>query len=493
MGSKFNELNNLDDIENDLNFDDEIQNDAYDYDYDYSEYDDYEEYGNEDYDDYFTTSSYERLEEDNYDEDDRDEEENEKPNNFRNIIIKVVLLILVVLLLIWGVSLFLGMSKKNSDKKDNVTVIKNDEINIEETFTKIKGAALKYYQEDNINDEEKKTVSINKLKKSGLIEKISSTYDLDKSNIILTKDNDNYILKIILVYDDTEKSRTYKLNNYSYCVDTYLCEEQDSTNIDITDTSASEENDSEKEYLYEYIKNDKILSNWTSWTEYEKTDCNTQGVVCSSNDSNCLTEVKLYQRKEKVGTYNKVYESSRYAFQTNETENIKVCSKYDYVKINNVYYKMTKNSNYKVLGAIKKDTQSDYYNWKYNGRASYSTPPSDSITTRYVFVGPDYTNCTNTCNNNLKYYYDSYTFTKTLTKTNNPSKDCSSSSTKVVANYSITSQKIAFSREELYGTVCYKSYRTRSVSDNKLTEWSYYNDEKLLNSGYEYTGNKKEK
>ena len=47
----------------------------------------------------------------------------------------------------------------------------------------------------------------------------------------------------------------------------------------------------------------------------------------------------------------------------------------------------------------------------------------------------------------------------------------------------------AYRTEPLYGTVCYKSTKSRTA--NKQTKWSSYNDTSLLNSGWVYTGNKR--
>ena len=53
--------------------------------------------------------------------------------------------------------------------------------------------------------------------------------------------------------------------------------------------------------------------------------------------------------------------------------------------------------------------------------------------------------------------------------------------------------EIATRREPLYGTVCYKSTKTRDLIDSgkTMTTWSKYNDEELLNNGWYYTGEKK--
>ena len=49
--------------------------------------------------------------------------------------------------------------------------------------------------------------------------------------------------------------------------------------------------------------------------------------------------------------------------------------------------------------------------------------------------------------------------------------------------------------EKLYGTVCYKSTKSRTLesSASTKTKWSSYNDRDLLDNGWTYTGRKKRK
>ena len=187
------------------------------------------------------------------------------------------------------------------------------------------------------------------------------------------------------------------------------------------------------------------------------------------------------------------YQTERSAFKTLEKEIRPICKNYDYIKINGSYYRTIKDSNYKLIGNIKSNTQADYYNWKYNGRKLYHNPPSDTVNTRYVFVREDYSNCSTTCSDHPDYYYDSYTYTKELTRVNNTESDCNSLITKVVPNFGIEPQKITVSREEKsINTVCYESIRTRILNEGKkTTKWSNYNDKKLLEKGYNYTGKNK--
>ena len=82
-----------------------------------------------------------------------------------------------------------------------------------------------------------------------------------------------------LVYDQITKTKTYLVSNYSYCDTTYLCEKQENSSED-SDSSSVEDEDVDA-YLYEYIKEGKIsLSDWSLWSDYEKTSCGFLTVKC---------------------------------------------------------------------------------------------------------------------------------------------------------------------------------------------------------------------
>lgn len=451
----FDELDNLDSnlsAQNNYYYDEESSFDGTLNDYDYLDYD-YNAPGRGEDNDYYNEEII----------DDEDDEYNDK-SSYRNKIIKFIIILIMIILAIWIITLITKNSNKKYDDNSEVKVIKTNTLDNEEMFLKTKTAALKYFSEERVEDSINQEKTIKLLKSLGYIDTSSDSYDLEQSNIKLTENSDKYNLIITLVYDDNKKSRTYEISNYSYCIDSYLCEEQEILEMDEENQDIQNTTDDVTEENSKSIKEEIKLSKWSLWSNYERASCDTQRITCNSNDNNCLTEVKTYERKEKVGTHNKIYNNTRFAFSTNIAENINVCKSYDYIKIDGVYYRTDKNSYYKVLGGIKKDTKSNYYNWRYDGRNSYTTPPSDTITTRYVYVEPDYSSCTNTCKNNPKYYYDKYTFTKQLVTSINPSTDCSNLTSQVIANYSISKQNINISRvEDLYGTVCYKSTRTRKL------------------------------
>ena len=83
----------------------------------------------------------------------------------------------------------------------------------------------------------------------------------------------------------------------------------------------------------------------------------------------------------------------------------------------------------------------------------------------------------------------------TSSKTTTTSQaSCGEYTYKTIPIYStIVVTEKATRKEPLYGDVCYKSTQTRTVLANSSTQkkWSIYNDTKLLNDGWVYTGNKK--
>ena len=73
---------------------------------------------------------------------------------------------------------------------------------------------------------------------------------------------------------------------------------------------------------------------------------------------------------------------------------------------------------------------------------------------------------------------------------------CGGFTTKTIPIYgTVTVTEKATRTEKLYGTVCYKSTKSRTLesSASTKTKWSSYNDRDLLDNGWTYTGRKKRK
>lgn len=481
--------------------------------YTYDEYDD-DYYYEEDDSVLDEVEEYSNYQNDDYNYNDGDDDD--KSSVIRGRVIKAIIIIFVVGLVVFTGSRLLSGKNKTKDDIDVATKVENKKINIDNDIENIKSSVLSYYTAENVpttigNDS---LLTLNDLNKNNILPKLSSSsYDNEKSYAKLTKKEDKYILEVSLKAKETSKTKTYEVNNYSYCINAYLClmdeELENSLNespvdIDITsneddtaldDDTENNDNSGTQDYLYKYIKNssNKKLSEWSLWNKYQRTPCTTPSKTCDSNDMNCLEEVKLYQRKERIGSYPRVYTTTKNSIKQTKLNKKQTCNKHDYIKINNNYYQAPLNSNYQDITKITSNTRSSYGNFIYNGRKVYQTPPTDTINTYYIFVGIDNANCGDNCNTLPKYIYDSYTFNKTL-KPVDGLKGCNKLANSVVPSYIISPVAVSVTREEgLYGTVCYSSTRTRSIltSNNSDVKWSYYNDKSLLDAGYIYSGETK--
>ena len=276
------------------------------------------------------------------------------------------------------------------------------------------------------------------------------------------------------------------------------------------------------EYLYEYKKTTSTkTSDWTPWSSWSKADCSTAEINCSDSDNTCLMKLQMLKRKEQIGTYEKTYAKQRDMIVQTGSYTARSCSKYNYVEINKTIYATTTTTTYTRTNTITSSTKQSSGGWTYNGPVVYANPPRDTATTHYKYVGADYSECEITCSTTPKYIYDSYTYTGGLYSVSSTtsaasgavSASTSSSTTSQTTNIgsqmscgeyvyktipvyaTVTVSEKAKRTEPLYGTVCYKSTKTRTlVSSGKTeTKWSTYNDTSLLNSGWSYTGNKKVK
>ena len=444
------------------------------------------------------------------------EEFEPKGYSFRNIILKLMAFLVVILLVIWIVSKF--VINKHSTKK-----ISKEEIS--EQFTsntkKMKNSALSYYVKDNIpqKDNESLKLSLKEMIDKNIISNLKDTSkkqcDVKKSYIQLTMTNDNYLLKVNLVCSDKSDYSLYHLGKFDYCK-TYLCqkksvandtdenaqiEENDKKNETITDDKNSnvEVPTNDNQYLYEYKYISKaVMSNWSNWSVSVKESCSTKAVDCSDTDYNCLTKTKMETKQIQVGTYQKPNYINRNAIKKVTTTNQLACQYYNYVVINNIIYVTNTLTDYNTVEGITSSSTSSVGSWVYTGKITSTMPLSDTVNTHYVFISADYSNI-----QSPKYTYSSFKLNNSIEKVssykekgNLKPQSCGPLVNKNIKVYISTNEKnIAYSTEPIYGEVCYKSTSTRSIITPAKTsiKWSYYNDKSLLNNGWTYTGNKKNK
>lgn len=471
----------------------------------------------------------------------KDDYNNEFP--YKNFLLRFILIIIAVALVICIITV---LTRKNQ----NIEANSGTDAIFSDNLERIKVEALNYYNESNIPKEVGKST---KLTLDQMIEKKLLTPIKDRDNklcsgkksfIKLTKKNDEYQLKVNLSCDNDEDYMILHLNKNTYCTDTYLCENKATKtedNNEVSNNEEQQEQESEKnyeyipntttktkkitrkyttskktkkirktkiiktnkgsitvtdttaKYKYEYVKNSSYkLSNWSAWTGWKKTNCNTSKIKCNDNDYSCLKELERFDRKEIIDSYSKAYTVSNNNLKHTGNINKTMCSNYNYVIIDDVVYRLTSSQDYNLINNIGKSTKKTTGGWKYNGEKSYIEPQSDTYNTRYILIGLDYSECANTCNGKQKYRYDKYTYSKDIARVD--SITCSKNKNISITTYNRKKEVITFTREEkLYGTVCYKNERTRSLisSGSIIKKWSKYNDRSLLDNGYSYTGNRK--
>ena len=275
-----------------------------------------------------------------------------------------------------------------------------------------------------------------------------------------------------------------------------------------------------REYIYEYQKSVSAqLSEWSLWSNWNKTSCATQEVNCYDSDSTCLYKLQMLTRKEQIGTYEKIYSKTReMQIQAGSYEE-KTCSKYNYLVINNIIYATTTTTTYTQINTITSTTRQTVGEWIYKGRQKFTNPPNSTAKTKYIFAGANFSNCEETCQTFPDYYYDVYQYSGNLNQVNSlketPGKITSETTTEDTVTSTTTTEascgeyiiktipiyrtvivtEKAKRTEPLYGDVCYQSTKTREIISSAHTEtkWSTYNDKTLIDSGWTYTGNKKVK
>ena len=529
---------------------------------------------------------------------------------FRNFLLKLILIIIFVFLLVWLLPKFIAPAvnkdlKNNSSNTTQINALTSQIFS--DNLNKMKEAAISYYTDERLPEKngESKQMTLSEMIGlkliAPLIDKNNKAVDVEASYVKITKDDNEYILKVNIKDSEKEDYILVHLGCYTYCkgnvcekkseniiikgstikADTpitkkYYCQIANGKyygkfgnivnkntyenecitkpvekhycaivndkyygkngtvvnketyenecitkpsdkyycaivngkyydkNGNIVDKKAYEESCNTKEYLYEYAKTIKAsFSSWTKWSGWLETSCNTRAITCDANDISCLREVKLYNRKEKIGTHEKEYIKERNVQIKASSYSAKTCKKYSYVIVNNTTYAVT--NTYTNVTNITSSTASSVAGWKYEGRTLYNNPPRDTEKTRYIFVGADYSYCSDTCTTLPNYYYDKYTYTGSMTRVSSTSEapvssgsqvvaTCTDYETKIVNVYrNVVKTEIATRTEPLYGTVCYSSDRTRKLTSAGKTEktWSYYNDTNLLNNNWYYTGAKK--
>jgi len=266
---------------------------------------------------------------------------------------------------------------------------------------------------------------------------------------------------------------THKINGY-------VKDNAGNTNVcSITVTKKSEN------YEYQYSKPiPETYSAWSSW--------NTKEYKCSAPPS--FNNTNVYQAEDlgskKVSYYTYGVGKEIIANQIKETGKVsqKTCKGYTYYKTS-----QTSTKTYAIHTAT---------DWEFVGIVSLSGTPTDTLATKYVFVGIDWDRCGSSCTTTPYTTWKKYTrkvstltATDTITESTGATVKCTSYETKDTVLFTSYQKVVGYeeTRTINYKTVCTYKYRTRTITKDAYTDykWSYYNDQKLLNDGYKMTGNKR--
>ena len=452
------------------------------------------------------------------------EEYEDNSSSIKKLIIKVViaLIILIISFVLKKVMItyeYINKEGVNTNPYANATYKDNLEH--------INSVMLGYFDEDKLKEVKNKPykVTVKELIDEGVLVSIVDANDKvcnsKKSYVEISpiEDKENeYILKTKLKCSKEDNYILKHLGHYNYCSD-FLCEKEQVT-ISKKTTSPTEvikfgnedklnknikvypkeetpyvpEEDQTKQF--EYAKTTKAtFDNWSMWSGWIKTSCDTPKENCDDRDPLCRRKIVIHERDEKVKNYSHKYEAPRKEIQQATTSEIKGCNNYNYIVIDNIIY--ATNAVYTMVNSISSSTKSTQGNWEYKGEQSFDTPQSDSVLKIYKFVKIDFSSCKETCEGKpLKYVYDVYEFTGTLENASeNADFLCKGSMSKTVALYKTTDVVDTSSRKEpVYGKVCYYNMKTRNVKTkgNTKKEFSSFNDQKLLDKNYYYTGKVKD-
>ena len=449
---------------------------------------------------------------------------------FRDFLLKLILIIIFVLLLAWLLPKFIA-PKIVENVNENATTINKNEISalssqiFNDNINMMKEAAINYYTDERLPKESGKS---SKMTLEDMIEKKIITPLTDKNNkdcdvkasyVKITKEDDEYVLKVNLKDSEREDYILTHLGHYEYCknsicekekTDIIIKEEKPQTSPDESNNSSSENSNpstnqnsqpsEQPKYLYKYQKRTGLeFSKWTDWSEWTETSCDTKAIYCSDTNPSCLSKQVVYSKKVQNGTYQKKYTTSYKDIVQMGASTKKACSNYNYVIVNSKLYITT---DYTSVNTITNTTASTRGEWIYSVRETYSTPPTPNATTKYVFVATDFSNCGTTCDSNIRYIYDKYLYVgqmievkNTTSSLDNETISCGEYITKEIPIYSlITKTNIATRQEPLQNNICYKSTSTRTLINSGTLEykWSKYGDTNLLNNGWTYTGERKQ-
>ncbi len=446
---------------------------------------------------------------------------NERKDNFsiRDIVLQILFVIIFIFALMW-------LFPSKSFVTDSLAPL-YDRIFADNIVT-MKDAAKAYYTDPRLPQEvgDKVKMTLGEMEDKKLIipfvDSEGNACDKTASYVEITKMEDEYIMKVNLKCGDQENYILVYMGCYTYC-NTYICEKDEEdietpeilpTNPDKTTTTKPVEPadptkpvdptpdpekpvdpevpEEPKEYICKYVKTvDATYTSWGSWSDWTTTP------KYEDDLTDVETKTETTYVKEQVHIGNKIttttttYEDKNKPIYENKQiltgyENKEVCTKTETQTVNTGEY---------VYG--------EWVDTKVTTTSPSKPAETDTITWYWVAVS------TESCGDCAYGQYQVWgklertkvakTTTKEVCVATEVQKTPIYYTTKVLVGYG-TSTRVDKVTTPIYATVNKPVYttnyrfRTRKLNEGWRDEvWSECNDESLLDDGYEFTGEKKEK
>ena len=269
----------------------------------------------------------------------------------RDILLKAIIVIIFIILIIFIITRLTTPNNSNNSTKTN----SNYDKVFSENLKAMEDAAYSYYTKDKLPKEvgDINELTLREMINSNLLDAFTDadgkSCDVNASYIRLTKNENDYTLRVNLKCNEKEDYSLTKVGEYDYC-EHAICkrnsnkenkevtkeESKVTDEVDITEESVSTTNQAtnnkgvtnnnasnnntggstnnsnntssnrpQKVTMYEYRKvTNPVLSGWSAWSSWDYNTKRLGAIKCSVNDANCLREVQLYSRTEYLGTEN---------------------------------------------------------------------------------------------------------------------------------------------------------------------------------------------
>lgn len=445
---------------------------------------------------------------------------NERRNSFsiRDVLLQILFVVVFVFILMW-----IFPTRKQVEKLINVPAYDNV---FNQNILAMKEAAKSYYTIARLPKEvgDKVSMTLGEMEDLKIILPFTDSKgracDKTASYVQVTKKSDEYIMKINLKCTDEENYLLVYMGCYDYCKTT-ICEKNKEdvktpvvnptpkptptpvkkcsitscptgstlVNKDSADCYCKKNETPvvNREYICEYLKvTDPSYSAWGAWSEYSETP------AYETDLKQVRTSTKKIEKEQQVLIgYKKItyFDETKPIYKKVNvkigTKTTKSCAKYETTYVNTGEY--------------------EYGQWTASSTKTFSNQqavPVDTATTKYVFLNTQYNANCGLCANGIEYVYTVYTRAQipvkkeqyTCTEWTSKTEDVYVAKDVLTGYGTSTKQEPVYENRTVSTDVTVYSYRTRTLNKgSKDVKWDTCTNSPLVNQGYKFTGNKKEK